>query len=94
MPLLFVKPYSMKLNFLQGNVSDPSKDNGLMSIRLVCIIGAVGIFFVSIWGASGKGSLWSTLGLSGVVALAAMLCGGGYGLSVRHSTIIAKDNYN
>ena len=80
----------MKLNFLQGNVSDPSKDNGLMSIRLVCIIGAVGIFFVSIWGASGKGSLWSTLGLSGVVALAAMLCGGVMGLEAVDYTILFR----
>lgn len=90
--MVFSNPFSRRENV------DPSEDNGLKAIQYVVIISIVGLIVVSIWSATNKGSFWPTIGLSGMVALAAMLIGGFLGFlfgiprSLQRSNVSQEDS--
>jgi hypothetical protein len=90
----------MKKNLSKGGSknnpgqSNPEQDKALRAVLNVMVIGGVAIICVSIWAAIGNGMkiFWSVAGLSIIIGLSSILCGGFFGFLFGIPRSLQKSN--
>src|SRR6266404_5993718 len=76
---------------------DASQDNSLRAILITIFIGILTILFISIsvcLNKTEKGVFWSVFGLSLLMGLSSMLCGGGLGFLFGIPLSLQRNNQN